>query len=70
MDMKQKSILILALAITLMPFLGFPSLWKNIFFVITSLSIAVLTYRDEIRDFFSMTPQDSYVESIGNTSLS
>lgn len=40
-----KTILALGIAVALLPFLGFPSSWKNILFALLGGSIAVLAYR-------------------------
>lgn len=40
---KNKIILILAVILALMPFLGFPSSWKDFFYVITGLLIIMLS---------------------------
>jgi len=41
---KEKTLFILGLWIIILPFLGLPSLWKNILFAITGLMLFYLSY--------------------------
>ncbi|MFA6339083.1 MAG: hypothetical protein WCW87_03430 [Candidatus Paceibacterota bacterium] len=41
---KNLAIFILAILIVLVPFSGFPSGWKTIFYIIAGLAIAVLSF--------------------------
>lgn len=40
---KRKLVIVLAIWIALMPFLGFPGSWENFFVVVSGLLIALLT---------------------------
>jgi len=40
-----KTIIALGMIVALLPFLGFPSSWKNIMFAVLGLTIATLTFR-------------------------
>jgi uncharacterized membrane protein len=40
---KRLTLLFLGIIIILMPFLGFPSSWKNIFFVVVGLVIVLIS---------------------------
>ncbi len=71
--MKKKIILILACIIALIPFTGFPDSWKTLIISLLAISIIVIVYREDIRNFFAV-PQyppgrivegDSFVESTG-----
>lgn len=76
--MKKKSVLIFSIIVFIMPFLGFPSSWKTIFFMLLALAIVFATYREGIIAFFSVPQEprgrliqgDSYVESTGGTMAS
>lgn len=39
---KHSTIIILAIWITILPFLGFPGFWRTIFFVLSGLGIIIL----------------------------
>jgi len=41
---KARTFLIIAIWITILPYLGFPFFWKNLFFTITGLVLAYLSY--------------------------
>lgn len=41
---KNRLILILGILVALMPFSGFPAVWKNFFYIIFGLTIAVLSF--------------------------
>jgi hypothetical protein len=41
---KARTFLIIAIWITILPYLGFPNSWKNIFFTITGLVLVYLSY--------------------------
>jgi len=41
---KARTFLIIAIWITILPYLGFPSFWKNLFFTITGLVLIYLSY--------------------------
>lgn len=46
---KHSTIIILGILLALMPFLGFPIFYKDIFFVVLGLSIAMLAYFSNIQ---------------------
>jgi hypothetical protein len=41
---KARTLLILAIWIALLPYLGFPVFWKNLLFLITGLALAYISY--------------------------
>lgn len=41
---KEKTLFIIGLWVIVLPFLGFPKMWKNILFLITGLAIIYLAY--------------------------
>lgn len=41
---KERTLLIIGIWVIILPFLGFPSLWKNVLFVVTGLMITYLAY--------------------------
>ncbi len=41
---KNRLILILGIWVALMPFLGFPSMWKNCIYIISGLAISTLSF--------------------------
>jgi hypothetical protein len=41
---KNRSILILGILTALMPFLGFPTSWKNVFYFIFGISISTMSF--------------------------
>ena len=41
---KDTAIVVLGFFVALMPFLGFPSLWETIFFVLAGVCIAILAF--------------------------
>lgn len=41
---KARIFLIISIWITILPYLGFPYFWKNLFFTITGLVLAYLSY--------------------------
>jgi hypothetical protein len=41
---KEKTLFIIGLWIAILPFLGFPSSWRKILFLITGISIMYLAY--------------------------
>jgi hypothetical protein len=44
---KGTTVILLALAVALMPFLGFPSSWKIIFYVVAGFGIAIFSFLDK-----------------------
>ena len=42
---KQRMLVILGVLVAIMPFSGFPSSWRTIFFLIFGVSIIVLAYQ-------------------------
>ncbi|MFA7315341.1 MAG: hypothetical protein WC059_00870 [Candidatus Paceibacterota bacterium] len=41
---KERTLLFLGIWVTILPFLGFPNMWRSIFFVITGFSLIYLSY--------------------------
>lgn len=41
---KARTLLVLAIWVAILPYLGFPQSWKNILFTITGLALAILAY--------------------------
>jgi threonine/homoserine/homoserine lactone efflux protein len=41
---NQRTIFILGLVVAIMPFLGFPSSWKKVFYILLGFGIAYLAY--------------------------
>ncbi|MCE9517644.1 hypothetical protein K8Q96_01420 [Candidatus Nomurabacteria bacterium] len=41
---KERTLFILGLWVAVLPFLGFPNMWRKIFFVITGLALVFLAY--------------------------
>jgi len=62
-----KTIIALGMIVALVPFLGFPSSWKNIMFAVLGLTIATLSFRifSVVRDSESGQKQEreSYQQS-------
>lgn len=42
---KQRMLIILGVLVAIMPFSGFPSSWRTVFFLIFGISIIVLAYQ-------------------------
>lgn len=41
---KEKTLLIIGLWVLILPFLGFPSSWRSVLYVITGVSLIYLSY--------------------------
>ena len=41
---KEKTLLIIGIWVSILPFLGFPDTWRKIFFIITGFAIIYLSY--------------------------
>jgi len=50
--MKQKTLLAIAFAILILPFLGIPESWKTVLFTLLSLILAYTASSREIKFFF------------------
>ena len=59
---KEKTLLILGVWVTILPFLGFPSDWKSTFFVLTGLSLIYLSYIF-YQEFRSRIPKDKEMKT-------
>jgi hypothetical protein len=41
---KERTLLLIGLWVVILPFLGFPNSWREVFFVITGLAVIYLAY--------------------------
>jgi hypothetical protein len=66
---KEKTLFIVGLWVTILPFLGFPSNWRKVFFLITGLAIMYLAYlfylEVKVRLSKDINNSKTFVDNIG-----
>jgi len=67
---KEKTLLIIGLWIIILPFLGFPDIWRKIFFILTGISIMYLAYlfylEFRVRQAKNINHSKTFVDNIGS----
>lgn len=67
---KEKTLLIIGVWVAILPFLGFPSPWRNILFLITGLAIMYLSYlfylEFKARSSKDINHSKTFVDNIGS----
>jgi len=67
---KEKTLLIMGLWVIVLPFLGFPSLWRAILFVITGIFLVYLSYLFYAETKARLPKEENetkvFVDNIGN----
>lgn len=60
----RRTVFIIGLIVLLMPFLGFPRLWKTIFFVVAGLLLMTLSLRLRRKDPYHIIEENKVAEMI------
>lgn len=67
---KEKTLLIIGFWVIILPFLGFPSLWKVVLLIITGIALVYLAYLFYIEAKERLPKEDNevkvFVDNIGN----
>ena len=61
---KNKLILIIGIAVFAMPFLGFPSSWKTVFYILAGMTLVVIAFISHSRRQVIITQQADVVTEV------
>lgn len=64
---KTRTLFIFGIWIAILPYLGFPSYWKNVFFTLSGLGLALFSYM--IRRDFKINRKETFDNFSENTNF-